>query len=484
MSESAVRPETLAVDALTPAAAVPATPDLQGEPPSFAAILNAWWPLAASWFFMSSELPALVAVVARMPDAAIHLAAYGGVVFPIALIIESPVIQLLAASTALSRDEASYRTLQRYMMWMGGVLTVLHLALALTPLFDIVVGGWLGAPDEILEPARIGLLIMTPWTWTIAYRRFQQGVLIRFDRSRAVGLGTAVRLATVGLVLAAGFMYGGLPGIVVGTLAIASGVTMEAIYSGIAVRSIRTGPLAAAPPAATPIRLPTFVVFYFPLVLTSLLILLSQPIGSAAMSRLPIAITSLAVWPAITGLSFLMRSFGIAYTEVVVALLDHPGAITRLRRFASALAVGATLFALVLTTTPLAAFWLGRVSALEPELVALGGFGLWLILPLPALTVFQAVQQGVLIHSRRTSGVTEAVAIYLGTSGVLLFGWIGLVNAGMLPATWQAFPGLFIALGAMTIATIAQTFWLWLRARPVIDRLEGEAAALMAASRA
>ncbi len=442
-----------------------------GEPPSFATILRTWWPLAASWFFMSSELPALVAVVARMPDAKVHLGAYGGVVFPLALIIESPIIQLLAASTALSRDEASYRTLRRYMMWMGGLLTVLHLSLALTPLFDVVVGGWLGVPDELLEPSRIGLLIMTPWTWTIAYRRFQQGTLIRFGRSQAVGLGTAVRLSTVGFVLAAGFMYGRLPGIIVGTLAIASGVTMEAIYSGIAVRSVRRGPLAAAPPAAEPLRLPAFVVFYIPLVLTSLLILLSQPMGSAAMSRLPIAATSLAVWPAITGLSFLMRSFGIAYTEVVVALLDEPGAIHRLRRFGTALAAGATLFAVVLTTTPLAAFWLGRASALEPDLVTLGGFGLWLILPLPALTVYQAIYQGVLVHSRRTSGVTEAVAIYLVASAVLLFGWINLVNAGALPPTWQAYPGLFIALGTMTFATFLQTVWLWWRARPVIGRL-------------
>ena len=478
MTDPALRPDTLAVDAVTspeaPTPLGPNDPTTQDstQPPTLETILRTWWPLAASWFFMSSELPALVAVLARMPDAPIHLASYGGVVFPIALIIESPVIQLLAASTALSRDSESYRTLRRYMMWMGAALTALHLAIALTPLFDVVVAGWLGVPDELLEPSRIGLLIMTPWTWTIAYRRFQQGALIRFGRSQAVGLGTAVRLATVGTVLAIGFTYGKLPGIIVGTLAIASGVTMEAIYSGIAVRSVRNGALAAAPAASEPLRLPMFVTFYIPLVLTSLLILLSQPLGSAAMSRLPIAVTSLAVWPAITGLSFLMRSYGIAYTEVVVAMLDQPGAMVQLRRFGRLLAAGATLFAVALTATPLSSIWLGTVSALDADLVALGRFGLWLILPLPALTVYQSIYQGALVHSRRTKGITEAVAIYLGVSAVLLFGWIKLVGDGTLPVTWQAIPGLFVALGALTAATLAQTVWLWWRARPVMANYE------------
>ena len=67
-------------------------------------ILHTWWPLAASWLLMGAELPALSAVVARLANPEINLAAYGGVVFPLALIFELPVIMLLAASTALSKD--------------------------------------------------------------------------------------------------------------------------------------------------------------------------------------------------------------------------------------------------------------------------------------------------------------------------------------------------------------------------------------------
>ena len=71
-------------------------------------IYKTWWPLAVSWFLMALELPALSAIVARLPNPKINLAAYGGIVFPLALIIEAPIIMLLAASTALSKDWKSY----------------------------------------------------------------------------------------------------------------------------------------------------------------------------------------------------------------------------------------------------------------------------------------------------------------------------------------------------------------------------------------
>ncbi len=77
---------------------------------SFSHIFKTWWPLAVSWLFMGLEQPLVGAVIARLAEPTINLAALGGVVFPVALIIEAPVIMLLAASTALSKDWASYKS--------------------------------------------------------------------------------------------------------------------------------------------------------------------------------------------------------------------------------------------------------------------------------------------------------------------------------------------------------------------------------------
>lgn len=424
-------------------------------------VISAWWPLAASWALMGAELPVVSAIVARLPDPKINLAAYGGVVFPLALIIESPIIMLLAASTALSKDWDSYHKLRRFMMALGASLTVLHILVAFTPLYYLVVVGIIGAPEEIVEPARIGLKIMTPWTWAIAYRRFNQGLLIRFGRSRAVSLGTMLRLSSNWLVLAAGYLIGSMPGIVVGTSAVAVGVVSEAIFVGFAIRPVLKGELPKAQPVQDPLTLRSFLDFYIPLAMTSLLMLLANPIGSAALSRMPEALESLAVWPVITGLIFMIRSVGIAYNEVVVALLDEPQSYANLNRFAGILSAAISGVLLLISATPISQFWFESVSALSPELAEMAKHALWLALPLPALSVMQSWYQGAILHGRHTRGITEAVSVYLLTSAFIL----------VLGVLWGQMVGLYIGVAALTISVLVQTVWLWHRARPVLFSL-------------
>ena len=90
-------------------------------------VWRTWLPLALSWLMMGIELPLLSAVVARLANPEINLGAYGGVVFPLSLLIEAPIIMLLTASTKLSRDLTSYRRLWKFMMLSGGSLSALHL---------------------------------------------------------------------------------------------------------------------------------------------------------------------------------------------------------------------------------------------------------------------------------------------------------------------------------------------------------------------
>ncbi len=424
-------------------------------------IFRTWWPLAFSWLLMAAELPALSAFVARLPQPEINLAAFGGIVNPLALIIESPIIMLLAASTALSRDWGSYQKIRRFMNVTSGVMTAIHLLVAFTPLYDFVARQVLGVPEAILEPGRIGLMIMIPWTWSIAYRRFNQGVLIRFDHSRSVGIGTLIRLSADLVVLGIGFNLGNIPGIIVATSAVAAGVLCEALYVGIIVQPVLANELRLAPPVTTPITLRSFLDFYIPLAMTSLLGLLVQPIGSAALSRMPLALESLAAWPVINGLAFMFRALGIAYNEVVVALLDEPGSYISLRRFTRQMAVFSSLLLFIMAATPLSWLWFRQVSGLSPQLTTLAVFGLWLVLPTPALAVFQSWLQGAILHGRKTRGVTELVALFLIVCTILF--WLGVA--------WQGVPGLYIGLGVFAFSMLVQTAWLWRASWPIMAQL-------------
>lgn len=421
-------------------------------------IFNTWWPLAMSWLLMALELPALSAVIARLEDPEIHLAAYGGVVFPIALIIEAPVIMLLAASTALSKDWASYSMLRNYMLAASIILTGLHITIAFTPLYYTVVEGLLGAPSEIIEPARIGLKIMTPWTWAIAYRRFNQGVLIRFGHPRAVSVGTFIRLGTDIVVLLIGFSIGSLPGIVVATSAVALSVVAEALYVAIRIRPVIRHQLKPALSVDPPLTYRAFASFYVPLALTSLLTLIVQPIGSAAISRMPFALESLAVWTVLSGFSFLLRSLGIAFNEVVVALLDEPLSTDSLWRFTKILVVGTTTFLVLMLITPMSDIWFRIISALPPDLAEMARIGLWFTLPTPALAALQSWYQGCILHDRKTRGIPEAVLVFLVAVTIVLGIGIAL----------HTITGLFVALFAYSAAMLAQTVWLRFRSHPAL----------------
>ncbi len=423
-------------------------------------IFHTWWPLAASWLLMSVEMPALSAVIARLANPEINLAAYGGIVFPLALIVEAPIIMLLAASTALSRDWQAYLRLRQFMIVAGAILTTLHVLIAFTPLYYFVVQKIIGVPQEIVEPARIGLMIITPWTWSIAYRRFNQGVLIRFGYSNAVGVGTVVRLTAGGLVLLAGFMMKSFSGVAVGAAAQALGVMSEAVYAGWRVRPVLLRELPAVS-SGEALTWHAFASFYVPLAMTSLLTLLWQPIGSAALSRMPDALASLAVWPVLSGLASILRSFGVAFNEVVVALLDQPGSSASLRRFAIRMASLVTVIHLLLVATPLSSFYFLNISALPPHLAELARSAFWTALPLGGLAVLQSWFQGTILYGKHTRGIPKSVVIFFIT---ILF----VLGAGV---AWGALTGLYVSMAAFILANFAQAAWLWLRCRPVMRRV-------------
>jgi hypothetical protein len=200
-----------------------------------------------------------------------------------------------------------------------------------------------------------------------------------------------------------------------------------------------------------------FLNFYIPLAMTSLLTMLSNPIGSAGLSRMPLPKSSMAAWTVATGLVFLMRALGIAYNEVVVALLDERGSQPSLRRFTGLLAAGASAGMLLVTATPIADLWLLKVQGITPELARLAHGALWIGLPIPALNAIQSWFQGKILHSRRTRGITEAIVAALLAN-------ITVLAAGVI---YGRITGIYVAMAALLAGMFAQTGWLWLRSRLV-----------------
>jgi progressive ankylosis protein len=469
-----------------------------------------WAPLAAQWIMMALEGPFLAAIIARMGDPAFNLAAYG-VAFAFAILVESPVIMLMSASTALVEDAGSYRRLRNFANVLNVGSTGLLLLMLVPAVYDTIMRTLLGLPAPVSELVYGALWLLLPWPAAIGYRRFLHGVLIRSGLTRRVAYGTLLRLAGMTATATALYLVTDLPGAWVGAAALSAGVCTEAVAArimaaGVVRELLRDGAVAAggggahaampepgglqagaraadvisADAAATVgagaedvawqslarqqpgvSGTPAYADiarFYYPLALTSFIGLAVHPLLTFFMGRSPAPVESLAVFPVVHVLSFLFRAAGFSYQEAVIALAGRRlENVPQLARFGVLMALASSGGLALVAFTPLAGFWFGTVSGLPPELASLAVMPARIVVPLPALAVLLAFQQGILVQARRTRPITYATTVEVVVIALLftILGWgVGMlgVTAAMLALLGgRAAGNLFLAVAVRRV---------------------------------
>ena len=413
-------------------------------------IFRFWAPLAATWLIMSIEGPTLTAIIARLPEQAFTLAAFG-VAFHIGLFIEAPIIMILSAATALVRDSDSFRKLRRFTYTLNAILTLLMILVSLPPIFEPFATGLLGLPPRVAELAHIGTIMVIPWPAAIGFRRFYQGILIRAGLTSRVAWGTSLRLA--GMLGGAFLLWKGfdLPGIVIGTASLSIAVIAEAIAARfMAAASMRK--LDRTESTGKDLTYREIIRFYTPLALTSMIGLGAPPMITLFLGRSAFAIESLAIWPVLTGFIFLFRGIGLAWQEAVITLVgDEFQQYRPVRNFTLLLAGSTSLLLAITAFTPLGELWFAGVSGLKPELVAFTRTPLMIMILLPATSALLALQRGVLVMSGHTSHITITTAIEVALILIILLVLIGVMSmTGAIAAAIAVMAGRAVANGYIT----------------------------------
>jgi hypothetical protein len=423
----------------------------QATPLTYRHILRFWSPLLATWLMMAVEGPYLAAVIARLAEAKIGLAAYG-VAYAFALVAESPIIMLMSAATALAGDRLAYRRLRTFTLVLNGAVTLALAVLVLPPVFAFVGEGLLGLTPEVAAQTHLALALLLPWPAAIGFRRFYQGVLIRHQRTRRVAAATVFRVGTMALAAFALATLASLPGACVGALALSLGVTAEALMTRYLARQAVAETLATEPedPAAVP-GYGAIGRFYLPLALTPFIGLSVHPLVTFFLGRARDPVESLAVMPVLYALTFLFRAVGLSYQELALALLGkHPGQYRMVRNFALVLGGGVTLILGLIAFTPLADFWFGTVSGLSPQLIEFARTPLRILWLLPTLTVLICFQRAVLMEGRTTTPITVATAIEAVAIFALLGGFV----------LYSSLPGILGAALAYLVGRLLAVSWL------------------------
>jgi Na+-driven multidrug efflux pump len=426
-----------------------------------------WVPLFASWLLMTAEGPIISAAINRLPDEVIMLAAMG-IVTSLSITIESPIINLLATSTALVKDRPSYNLVRRFTIQWCLALTVIAILVAFTPLFDLIVTGWLDVPQEVAQWVQPGMMIMVFWSAAIGWRRFLQGVLIRFNHTRKIAWGTALRLLASGGVAIGLALWGQWPGVIIGAIALMAGVVAEALYTTIVVQPVkkRELPLSVQAEGFQPLTYRRLTSFHLPLAATSLLILLMQPMVTSSLARLANPTESLAAWPVVFQIMLMARAAALALPEVIIARYQERGDFVPLRRFSFHLAALVTLAIALFVVLPMSDFYIFSIQnmTLEVGLLALSALPYFVLFP--AMAVFTSWLRGLLIHNHHTKFVNAGMVINLTITAVILVTGVSL--------RWQGLPTAALALNLAALGEMIYLAWRTQSTLPIELKLFGK----------
>jgi hypothetical protein len=418
-----------------------------------------WLPLFASWLLMTTEGPIISAFINRLPDEVIMLAAMG-IVTSLSVTIESPIMNLLATSTALTRDRSAYLLIRKFTFHWMIILTLITVLLAFTPLFELFVVDLMNVPLPVATWVRPGLKIMSFWSAAIAWRRFLQGIMIRYNHTRKVAWGTVVRLSASGGTIMLLSLLSQWPGVVLGSVALMAGVIAEALYATIAVQPILRIELGPESPKfdGTPLTYRRLFWFHLPLAATSLLSLLVQPLVAFSLARSTNPTLSLAAWPVVFQFSLVARSAAFALPEVIIAQYHGQDSFRPLRRFTTTLVIASTLFVMSVILTPLLSFYLFEIQDLTLTVAAVARAGLIFFIPFPALTTLISWIRGLLINLGVTRPVNGGMAVNLLVTTAVLF--IG---------HFYNWPGIVAAAIALSLAAAVEFIFLRWRIGSVLD---------------
>ena len=420
---------------------------------NFGALFRLWLPLAVSFELMMLEGPVIQAAIGRLPEPALALAAWG-LTMSLSLLIESPVIMLLATAIALVRDRDSFLALKTFTLRLAAGCTLLTALVAFTPLFDLITGpAVMGQPPEIAAQARPAMQIMLLWTGAIAWRRFFQGVLVRYGQTFLVSWGTAIRLAVV-CAIAFLLVRQHLPGAVLAAVVIMGAVLSEAAASTLFARPLvrRLREEAAAPddPTSPPLTQRAILRFHTPLAATTLLTLLAQPMTAAALARLPHPGATLAAWPLVFMVLLVLRGWGLSVQEITVAQARRgTHSADTLRRFAWLVGAVTSGAAVLLAATPLLAGYLIHLLRAPADLHPYVRVGVAVGALSPLLTTLGSWARGLLVAAGRTGDVYRGMGVSLATHAALLV--LGIV---------LQLPGIPVAAVSFSVALVAEYLYL------------------------
>jgi progressive ankylosis protein len=406
-------------------------------------------PLSLSDVTMAIGDPLTTTTLAHLPDARLNLAGVG-IAKSLAIFFESPIIMILHASNALAPEQASRRALWRFVLILGGSLSLLLMGLSIG--FHAVVPV-LGIPPNLVPIVQQVLLLMGLWPGAIAWRRYFQGLLIHRGQAKSVAQASLLRLGTVAAVLGFGFWLRA-PGAIVAGSSLILGVIVEAIAVTVMAQRHRSEldrsdqDFSTASEAKLPDNLPAIARFYWPLANSMVVVWGGRALLLGVIARASDSALALAAWPSAWGVILVIANSTRMVQQIVIKYRGK-ASDRLLFKFTLLAGVACSMVLLLMSTTPIGnaiiQTFIGEDQDLRQQIQPV----LIRCMPIPLLVALQNATQGFLVSDGRTGRVN--LSTWLGTLTLLVIA-IAMVQLGQ--------PGAVAAATAMVAAMAIEVLCL------------------------
>ena len=431
---------------------------IAAEPLGHRTIFRFYFPLALSWLFMAIESPISVGVLSRLPQPELSTAAFF-IMMALALWIESPVIDLLSTSTTLAKNRADFRVLKKFVYWTIGLVTAVHALVAFTPLFGFIAHNLMGVPAEVVEAAQPGFQIMTFWSACIGWRRFLQGVLIRFGSTKKVGFGTFVRMAAMAIAAALMYFLSDLRGIDIAAISLMAAVAAESLYVHLAAASVVRENLELSDVAGgEELTMRKLIQFHAPLTATTTVMMIGMPIVGWALAKADNSTTVIAGWQVASTLTWMCRTIVFALPEVVITLYRDEQSAEKLRRFCLGVGLFTSATLLLFAALRIDVLFFRNVLHASDNVAKVAHTAFIAAAAMPLIGAMQSYVRGMLTAHHLTVARFTAVVIAMVSLVLFLFLTVAFGAAGVVSAS--------IALTAATLAELFVLVHSFKRAQP------------------
>lgn len=380
--------------------ATPPAPD--DAPLSLMRLLRFHAPLAGQAVLMTLSGPLLCLIVARAADPRLELAAFW-LGFTLALFAQSLCLALQQSTVAVVRARGPLRAMVLSALGVGALATLAVLAVALTPIGDLLFMHVVPATSRTSALARDVLRILAPLPLLIALRSVASGVAVGGERTSLVALTTATRLlvllTALALVMASGQIAGAIPA----AWAVVAGVTAETAF--IVIGTFRQGRPAwqNGPSEQGNAAYAGLLRVTAPLAVAALVWTATRPLLHALLGRLSDPERAQAGFGVVLPWLILAGAPAWALLETNVVLAKNPAAAARVRGFAVLVAVSTALGIAILVSPLVRGFWMRPMLSADPLLGQAVEPALpWLVLA-PLLVAMRALAQGRLIREQQTT---------------------------------------------------------------------------------